>query len=111
MSLVQSRPRPTDTGHTEGGSGAAGTHAGLPTCTGGELRVPLVTGGTTRYANLDYAASAPALTAVAEHLEQVLPYYSSVHRGAATPHRCAPGCWSGPATPSASSWARAPTTW
>jgi len=49
---------------------------------GADLPVPLVTGGTLPYANLDYAASAPALTAVAEHLATALPYYASVHRGA-----------------------------
>lgn len=49
---------------------------------GAELAAPLVTGGEARYANLDYAASAPALEAVCAHLQQVLPYYSSVHRGA-----------------------------
>jgi selenocysteine lyase/cysteine desulfurase len=49
---------------------------------GADLRVPLATGGTVRYANLDYAASAPALRVVAERVEQALPFYSSVHRGA-----------------------------
>ena len=49
---------------------------------GAGLAVPLVTGATVPYANLDYAASAPALTAVAEHLATALPYYASVHRGA-----------------------------
>jgi selenocysteine lyase/cysteine desulfurase len=49
---------------------------------GAELTVPLVTGGTLPYANLDYAASAPALSAVAEHVATALPYYASVHRGA-----------------------------
>ena len=49
---------------------------------GAELSVPLVTGGTLPYANLDYAASAPALSAVAEHVATALPYYASVHRGA-----------------------------
>lgn len=49
---------------------------------GGDLPVPLLDGSWRRYANLDYAASAPALAAVAEHVEQVLPYYASVHRGA-----------------------------
>jgi selenocysteine lyase/cysteine desulfurase len=56
--------------------------AELPAVTGAELRVPLVTGEWVRYANLDYAASAPALNRVAEHVAKVLPYYSSVHRGA-----------------------------
>ena len=49
---------------------------------GAGLPVPLVTGATVPYANLDYAASAPALRAVAEHLATALPYYASVHRGA-----------------------------
>lgn len=49
---------------------------------GGDLRVPLVTGGSVPYANLDIAASAPALGSVAERVTQFLPYYSSVHRGA-----------------------------
>ena len=49
---------------------------------GAGLPVPLVTGGSVPYANLDYAASAPALRAVAEHLATALPYYASVHRGA-----------------------------
>jgi len=55
-----------------------------PLCSvvGAQLPVPLVTGGTLPYANLDYAASAPALSAVAEHLATALPYYASVHRGA-----------------------------
>ncbi|WP_427018552.1 aminotransferase class V-fold PLP-dependent enzyme [Pseudarthrobacter sp. P1] len=50
--------------------------------TGADLSAPLITGGSVRYANLDYAASAPAVQAVADHLAQVLPYYASVHRGA-----------------------------
>lgn len=49
---------------------------------GAATDVPLATGGTAAYANLDYAASAPALVAVQERVEQALPYYSSVHRGA-----------------------------
>lgn len=56
--------------------------APLPTVTGTGLRVPLVDGSTTTYANLDLAASAPALAAVAGHVAELLPYYSSVHRGA-----------------------------
>jgi selenocysteine lyase/cysteine desulfurase len=49
---------------------------------GGDLQVPLVDGSSTRYVNLDYAASAPALTSVAAHVTEVLPLYASVHRGA-----------------------------
>jgi selenocysteine lyase/cysteine desulfurase len=56
--------------------------AALLAVAGADLAVPLVTGGTLRYANLDCAASAPALTAVADHVAEVLPFYASVHRGA-----------------------------
>ncbi|GAA2198042.1 aminotransferase class V-fold PLP-dependent enzyme [Sinomonas flava] len=49
---------------------------------GADLRAPLVGGDEVRYANLDYAASAPSLAAVADHLTDVLPFYASVHRGA-----------------------------
>lgn len=47
-----------------------------------DLVAPLVDGRSVRYANLDYAASAPALESVTAQLAAVLPYYSSVHRGA-----------------------------
>jgi selenocysteine lyase/cysteine desulfurase len=49
---------------------------------GGDLRVPLVDGEWVRYANLDNAASAPALRRVADTVAELLPYYGSVHRGA-----------------------------
>ena len=49
---------------------------------GAGLPVPLVDGPAVPYANLDYAASAPALRSVADRVADVLPYYSSVHRGA-----------------------------
>ncbi|WP_020574992.1 aminotransferase class V-fold PLP-dependent enzyme [Actinopolymorpha alba] len=49
---------------------------------GADLAVPLVTGETLPYANLDYAASAPCLQEVANHLAEILPFYASVHRGA-----------------------------
>ena len=49
---------------------------------GADVQVPLVTGGTTRYVNLDLAASAPALRPVADRVAELLPLYSSVHRGA-----------------------------
>jgi selenocysteine lyase/cysteine desulfurase len=44
--------------------------------------VPLVNGESRRYVNLDYAASAPSLRAVADHVTATLPYYASIHRGA-----------------------------
>ncbi|WHP16777.1 aminotransferase class V-fold PLP-dependent enzyme [Cellulomonas sp. ES6] len=49
---------------------------------GGDTPVPLVDGRSVPYANLDYAASAPALEAVATRVVEVLPLYASVHRGA-----------------------------
>ncbi|MGZ6125356.1 MAG: aminotransferase class V-fold PLP-dependent enzyme [Myxococcales bacterium] len=49
---------------------------------GAELEVPLVSGETVRYANLDCAASAPCLRAVHEAVQRALPWYGSVNRGA-----------------------------
>lgn len=49
---------------------------------GDGTEVPLAAGGTVPYANLDLAASAPALQQVADRVDQLLPLYSSVHRGA-----------------------------
>jgi len=49
---------------------------------GSGTQVPLVDGTSRTYANLDYAASAPALEAVAARVTEVLPLYASVHRGA-----------------------------
>ena len=48
--------------------------------TGANVEVPLVDGRLVRYANLDYAASAPALEAVSDLVARALPYFSSVHR-------------------------------
>ena len=49
---------------------------------GADVEVPLVSGGVQRYINLDYAASAPCLVAVKQAVDALLPWYSSVHRGA-----------------------------
>ncbi len=49
---------------------------------GAATMVPLVDGRRVPYANLDVAASAPALWAVVDHVAKVLPLYASVHRGA-----------------------------
>ena len=54
----------------------------LADVTGADLEVPLVDGRTVPYANLDYAASAPAFAAVVADQQRILPYYASVHRGA-----------------------------
>ncbi len=63
------------------GTGPTPTPALLPVL-GGATPVPLVDGTTRTYANLDYAASTPALEAVAARVHEVLPFYASVHRGA-----------------------------
>jgi len=44
--------------------------------------VPLVSGELRRYVNLDYAASTPVLRRVKEAVDALIPWYSSVHRGA-----------------------------
>lgn len=49
---------------------------------GAELEVPLVTGEKVRYANLDNAASTSSLAVVERAVSELLPWYSSVHRGA-----------------------------
>lgn len=54
----------------------------LAAVTGAELQAPLIHGGHARYANLDYGASTPALTIVSAYLNEILPFYASVHRGA-----------------------------
>src|SRR5919112_2839094 len=59
------------------------------------LTVPLVTGGVRRYANLDHAASAPCLVAVKEAVDALLPWYSSVHRGAGFPSRVCTAAYEG----------------
>ena len=59
------------------------------------LTVPLVTGGVRHYANLDHSASAPCLVAVKEAVDALLPWYSSVHRGAGFPSRVATAAYEG----------------
>ncbi|MGY1624566.1 aminotransferase class V-fold PLP-dependent enzyme [Geodermatophilus sp. SYSU D00965] len=49
---------------------------------GAGTEVPLVPSGRLRYADLDTAASTPALVAVADRVAEALPLYASVHRGA-----------------------------
>jgi selenocysteine lyase/cysteine desulfurase len=62
---------------------------------GDDVDVPLVTGGTRRYVNLDYAASAPALQAVHDAVEELLSWYSSVHRGAGFKSRASTAAYEG----------------
>ena len=56
--------------------------SGCSQVVGAEVEVPLVGGGSARYINLDYAASAPALVEVWDEIQALIPWYSSVHRGA-----------------------------
>ncbi|MGW5524034.1 aminotransferase class V-fold PLP-dependent enzyme [Gordonia sp. NPDC003950] len=54
----------------------------LTSVVGAAELVPLTSGDQIRYANFDYAASAPALTAVADAVAASVSQYASVHRGA-----------------------------
>lgn len=56
--------------------------ASLPTVVGVSLEVPVVSGKSVQYANLDHAASAPCLDRVRCAVDELLPWYASVHRGA-----------------------------
>lgn len=56
---------------------------------GADLEVPLLDGRRARYAGLDYAATAPALTAVVDRVAALLPFTGSVHRGAGLPSQAA----------------------
>ena len=62
---------------------------------GADTEVPLVTGGSRRYVNFDYAASAPALKTVHDAVEELLGWYSSVHRGAGFKSRVATTAYEG----------------
>jgi len=62
---------------------------------GTDTRVPVVTGGTRRYVNFDYAASAPALQVVRDAVGELLGWYSSVHRGAGFKSRVATTAYEG----------------
>jgi selenocysteine lyase/cysteine desulfurase len=56
---------------------------------GSDLKVTLADGRVAGYANLDYAATAPCLASVAAAVNDLLPWYASVHRGAgAASRRC-----------------------
>ncbi len=63
-------------------AGTTGDPGRLRALVGADVQVPLVTGDSRRYVNLDIAASAPALRAVADGVARILPWYASVHRGA-----------------------------
>ncbi|MCX7022541.1 MAG: aminotransferase class V-fold PLP-dependent enzyme, partial [bacterium] len=48
---------------------------------GWDKKVPLATGGTRRYVYLDNAASTPALSPVRDKVDELIGWYSSIHRG------------------------------
>lgn len=52
----------------------------VPATLGDHLLIPLA-GGVAQYANLDHAASTPALVGVKSAVDRALATYSSVHRG------------------------------
>ena len=54
----------------------------LASLVGDDLEVPCVDGVSRRYVSFDAGASTSALPAVAERVQDFLPWYSSVHRGA-----------------------------
>ncbi len=54
----------------------------IPSVAGSRLTVPLVDGRHVQYANLDHGASAPCLDEVQDAVNELLPWYASVHRGA-----------------------------
>jgi selenocysteine lyase/cysteine desulfurase len=58
------------------------TIEGLAQLVGDDLTVPCIDGLDRRYISLDSAASTAALPAVAQRVQEFLPWYSSVHRGA-----------------------------
>ncbi|UVS80920.1 aminotransferase class V-fold PLP-dependent enzyme [Actinokineospora sp. UTMC 2448] len=60
---------------------------GPPAVVGAGQRVPLIDGRLIDYANLDHAASAPSLAAVRAAVDELLPWYAGVHRGAGFPSR------------------------
>ena len=62
---------------------------------GEDVEVPLVTGGTRRYVNLDFAASAPPLVEVADAVAEMARWYSSVHRGAGWKSQVATAAYEG----------------
>ncbi len=77
------------------GNGTRSCRTGEPIArvSGCDLRVPLVQGGFRTYANFDYAAGAPALAQVTDRVNELLPYYASVHRGAGYASRISTDCY------------------
>jgi selenocysteine lyase/cysteine desulfurase len=60
---------------------------------GADTQVPLVPGGSTRYVDLDGAASSRALESVVAAVTEALPRYASVHRGAGYLSQVSTACY------------------
>ena len=79
------RPAAAPSGDQVEGSTLAGSTAGspgaLPPVVSAGLPVPTLDGAVVDYANLDHAASAPALVSVKKAVDAASRTYSSVHRG------------------------------
>lgn len=82
-------PAAADEPDTRSSRGARGQATGPPPgatplleLVGAEMPVPCLDGVERRYRDLDCAASTPAAAAVARVVDELLPGYSSVHRGA-----------------------------
>jgi len=60
---------------------------------GDDLTAPCVDGVERRYLSLDAAASTGALPAVAARVQEFLPWYSSIHRGAGWKSQLATGAY------------------
>ena len=67
----------------------------VPALVGADIEVPLLSGELRRYVNLDYAASTAPMTNVAEAVAAMLPWYSSVHRGAGFKSQVATAAYEG----------------
>ncbi|MEE4025141.1 aminotransferase class V-fold PLP-dependent enzyme [Gordonia sp. PKS22-38] len=82
MSAVLSSPLVTSPAGLSARTSERPPIAPLAEVVGAGEKVPLSSGDVVRYANLDYAASAPALADVARAVQCSLGQYASVHRGA-----------------------------
>jgi selenocysteine lyase/cysteine desulfurase len=81
---------------TASGEPTASVHGSdLLRLVGADVEVPILPSGTRRYINLDYAASAPALQVVHDAVEELLGWYSSVHRGAGFKSRASTAAYEG----------------
>ena len=62
---------------------------------GADTPVPIAPSGEVPYCNLDFAASAPPLRHVQDVIDEFLPWYSSIHRGAGFKSQVASAAYDG----------------